>query len=287
MAGRTAANFSSEFLRYLTKMRSETGKTSTSKAGYLRSGLIGAAAFLAPEVIVSDAARKRLNTRSDTLGLTSEEVTLLEGHISNLSDLGKCEKLKFDDYKTVLTNTVAQFGYIPKGICEMALRSNAKYDDLVKNQDIKSPDCNSINGKDFKMKTEMSGKKPFECVANKITYRFPIDLDDNILNFEKVKAYYDGRRTPTYESKLRVSYRVPKALTAASEAPVPNSWSMQMDRCLDDKNDTTPICVCMRGAMINRAVMLVNSASKSCSSENTTTDSLKEPEQSKTPGAVQ
>lgn len=237
------------------------------KQGVHRSvglALGGAAAADVVMTGVHAAAADKLSTCAKTLGLTPDEVTLLNGHISNLSALGDCKNLRIDDEKTVLIAAQGRFGYVPRGICEMALRENAKYDNLTRDQNIKSPTCNLVTGSSFQVETHESGEKELSCTGKAgVVYKFPMDKN-NFANFKDVRAFYQGQETPLYAAKFNDAYQVRKALTAPSAGAVPDPTVEHFESCTRSSS-SSDLCTCIKAAFTSQPALAVNAVT--CDSE--------------------
>ncbi|MCB0415441.1 MAG: hypothetical protein KDD50_13985 [Bdellovibrionales bacterium] len=230
--------------------------------GYARAGLIGAGVFLAAEGAVNIIADHKLNLCAKELMLSDDEVELANSMVADKKAGGACRNIGFENYREMLTKAKAKFGFVPKGLCGMALRANSLYKSITEGLDVQASDCTTIEAKDLTLNTGEEREDSYKCDAGKIQYNMPIIEITNSPNFERVQASLKkdpSRNASIYANRMRSSARIMSSMFAPSGHETPNSWKQIVNRCLNDSKDRAPICICARGFMVLRSAALVNS----------------------------
>lgn len=274
----------------LTKRTRESAKLPTGKVAVGAS--LGLSLLGMP--VMSQAASNQLQTCANNLNLSKEELDLLyesgggffKSSAKNVSggSITNCQKFKLDNVNEVLTQAQAQFGFIPKGICALAQKSNKQFEDLMSQFNPTTSSCSEISGENFSLKIpETSDKGEFTCKSSTgKTYVMPFDLETGA-DYLKVKAIRDkgDQEDPLAKSTFinlagGESYQYAGSINGEGQKP---TYISRISDCLDMRVKVSSthnmgiFCTCVKQAHATQAALQVMKSMPSCSRNPTDSSS--------------
>jgi hypothetical protein len=169
----------------------------TANKRVARAGLVGGVASVLMFEGLSIAAEKQIDNCADELKLTSAEVNLIKPYL-RAPKLISCNTIRLQDPKEVLLDAKDTFGYVPAGICELALRESQVLDVFAGNENSLKVTCDEVKGEGFASKKNSDGAWTFNCneTGSDLNYSMPIDqMGRTLFEQGKIKATFekDGR----------------------------------------------------------------------------------------------